>query len=137
MNSLLIKIGSAVLALGTIIGTALPSLADDDWRDRDWRDRDHCDRNAYFNNFDNFSYRHPGRASVLNRDALMNYEISRDYGLLHGNYGRLRGEEQAIMRQAQIDAYRNGGYLTPVQFQYLTNEENNLQAQINYDHRCR
>lgn len=112
MNALLIKLGSAALALGTIVATAAPSFADN------------C-----------FAWRHPGRAEVLRRDFGLNREINGDYGFLRRHYGQLRAEDRGIFRQEQRDAFRNGGYLTPAQYRHLNWEENRLQGQINYDHR--
>jgi hypothetical protein len=112
MRALLIKLGSAVLALGTIVGTAAPSFADN------------C-----------FGFYHPARAEVLRRDARLNREINHDYGFLRGHFGQLKAEDRAIFRQEQMDAWRNGGYITPGQYRQLNHEENGLQRQINYDHR--
>jgi len=110
MKALLVKFGSAALALGTIVATAAPSFADS------------C-------------FYHPLRAEVLNRDAYLNNQINSDYGYLRGNYGQLKAEDMAIRQQEQRDAWRNGGYLTAGQVRHFNREENNLQRQINYDHR--
>ncbi len=110
MKALTIKLGSAALALVTIVGFAAPSFADNC--------RFYC-----------------GRGEVLNRDAYLNNVINHDLGYLRGNYGRLKAEDAAIRRQAQVEAWRNGGYLTAGQVRQLNYEENNLQRQINYDHR--
>jgi len=78
-----------------------------------------------------FSFNHPRRAEVLRRDAVLNCEINHDRGYLSGNYGRLRGEDLAIARQEQHDAFLNGGYITRGEQWQLNHEENRLQHQIN------
>jgi hypothetical protein len=106
-----------VLAVGTLFGAvALPSLA-----------AGCCGGPA--------SWYQPRRAEVLGRDAYLNRQINFDRGYLGGNYGRLEREDRAIGRQAQREAFFNGGYLTPGQTRQLNREENNLQRQVNYDHR--
>jgi hypothetical protein len=75
------------------------------------------------------------RAEVLGRDAFLNREINCDRGFLSGNYGHLEREDRNIRRQAQREAFYNGGYLTPGQNYQLNREENNLQRQVRYDHR--
>ena len=72
---------------------------------------------------------------MLGRDAYLNREINCDRGNLSGNYGRLEREDRAIRTQAQREAFFNGGYLTHGQTRRLNREENNVQRQVNYDHR--
>jgi len=81
-----------------------------------------------------WGWAHPRRAEVLGRDARLNAEINHDYGHLNGRYGQLRREDLAIRRQAQQDAYINGGYITGGQQRQLNREENRLQRQINWNY---
>jgi hypothetical protein len=111
------KLGAYVVAVGTLfVASSLPSLA-----------------YGYCGGYG--GYYQPQRAEVMGRDAFLNREINCDRGFLSGNYGRLEREDRNIRRQAQREAFFNGGYLTPGQTYRLNREENHLQHQVNYDHR--
>jgi hypothetical protein len=115
------KVGTFVAALGVLFATAsLPSLA-----------YGYC--GGYGGGCG--GYGQPQRFEVLGRDAYLNREINCDRGFLNGNYRHLEHEDRSIRRQAQREAFYNGGYLTPGQTYQLNREENNLQRQVNHDHR--
>jgi hypothetical protein len=77
-----------------------------------------------------FQENHPLRSEVLGRDANLNNRIDANVGNLGGQYGQLQGENNAIQRQEQIDAARNGGHLTGQEYRQLNGEQNNLSRQI-------
>lgn len=113
MTTLFTKSTSVAIALGSILLTAAPSFADS------------C----------NWFHFHPRRAEVMRRDAFLRREINGDRGYLRGHFGQLMREDRGILRQEQLDARRNGGFITPWQQSQLNREENALRRQINYDHR--
>jgi hypothetical protein len=82
-----------------------------------------------------FQKNHPGRSEVLGRDANINNRINSDEGHLSGHYGQLKSEDNAIRRQEQVDAARNGGHLTGQEYNQLNREENGLNRQISRDKR--
>jgi chemotaxis protein histidine kinase CheA len=82
---------------------------------------------------ESFRQEHPARAEVLGRDANLNKQINQDKGDLSGHYGQLRSEDNAIRRQEQIDAARNGGHLTGQEYKQLNGEENGLSRQVSRD----
>ena len=108
MKALVTKLGVLAMALGSVVLTAAPSFA--------WGYGCHGGEVGY-------------------RDAVLNSEINHDRGFLRGHYNQLRGEDFGIRQQARVEAAMNGGFLTPGERWQLNREENNLQRQINYDHR--
>ena len=82
-----------------------------------------------------FQKNHPLRSEVLGRDANLNNQINGDEGHLSGHYGQLKSEDNAIKRQEQGDAARNGGHLTGQEYKQLNHEENGLNRQISGDKR--
>ncbi len=82
-----------------------------------------------------FAQNHPRRAEVLRRDNNINRRINNDRGHLGGNYGHLEGQDQAIRRQEQNDARRNGGYITKGQQGQLNREENSLSRETFFDNK--
>ncbi|MGH9550727.1 MAG: hypothetical protein ACRD3W_15205 [Terriglobales bacterium] len=80
-----------------------------------------------------FDQHHPRRGEVLNRDANLNNRINANRGDLHGHYGQLKREDQAIRHQEQRDARMNGGHITKGEQKQINREENHVNRQIHHD----
>jgi hypothetical protein len=98
------------------------------------REETDLSRETYFDNQNNsFVQNHPRRSQVLSRDANIGYSINKDEGHLGGHYNQLNNEDNAIARQEQSDARRNGGFITAGQQGQLNREETALRNQTKYD----
>jgi hypothetical protein len=82
-----------------------------------------------------FAKKHPRRAEVLGRDNHINNRINNDYGHLGGKYGHLEHQDNAIRKQEQSDAAKNGGYITKGQQGQLNREENSLSRETQFDNK--
>ncbi|ODT61834.1 hypothetical protein ABS71_16625 [bacterium SCN 62-11] len=82
------------------------------------------------------AWNHPRRAEVLQRQRHEQWSNRNAYhnGLItRGQEQRLMQEDRHIYRQEQVEARRNGGYLTAAQQAHLNHEENRVNWQRNQD----
>ena len=82
--------------------------------------------------FGGFGHNHGRPAEVIERAQQLGREIQANRGRLGGNYARLMSQDRRILRQAERNARKNGGYITPQAQLKLNQEENRLSQDIRH-----